>query len=1281
MADLIEIGVEVRTKSVRSATKEVDSLGKTLKSAERSASAFVDAFARQERQVSKAAIANKAYSSTAQKMYNEILKIDTATKSASASASVFAANLDKEAKAAAQVAKENERLKSKFVEGYTAMNIYTKELNELAIARKRDIITADQQKAAVAQLNAQMSAGTGVFANAATNMQLVGKRANRSGVLMQQAGYQFGDFAVQVQSGTNVMVAFGQQATQLIGTLSMLAKSTKAIALFSGLGILLPILTGIGAYFIRTKESAVDSAQGIQNAFSALPDFFDDLSISISDSFDTAFDKIEEKYGQLFTRLAQIKLDQTKTSLTESFTKEVAPTEDPSFMEKLGAALAPGMVMGSSSAALDAQRAVEKSTEEVYKLSKAIAEVEARYIASVNAAASLNDIIDITAKTEAELALISEEAANAFALQAEAAGITAKIQEQVNDSQNTSYKRFDAHTVAYQKHLDKIAQANTSAQQELDLLTQKNVLLDLELQYGKDSSVYKEMALGYEEDNLRAKLEAKGVDEDTIKAILDQLSIQARLTQEIIETKEQAEQVAKETAEAAKVAETLRKEFEKAAEAAMSINIPAAEKLAGLQAKLGGYTAGLTDAQVRIQTAARKAELAAIEAGVDSSLELAAISSEAAKIERETIAAEKALKKFTKTSKEAGNTAGDALTDAEQAAVDYAKALDGQVINAVDGVANAWSDFVMRGFKDFSSFKDAIINSFKNMIGQMIAMAAKNQIMLSLGIGGVGATMATTAAASAAGAGAIGGTAGASLLAGGGILAGTGIGSVVSGIYAGGATALGLGGAASVGTAATAAGATAAGTAAMSIASVAVPLLAVAAAFSFFKKRVKELDNGLRVTVDTTGTLVETFKTLQTKRFFGLSKKVRTNYEEADAELADPVADAVGDIQQNILDMASTLGVGSDAFTDFAYQFDVSLKGLTEDQKAQKLNEEFLKLSDAFAELTPEIEEFRIEGETTTQTLARLSGDLKTVNAAFSNLGRTALSASADAAAAASRLVSAAGGQGAFVSKTQTLVSNILDPSEQLDFYQKKLVQESQFGYVPSEQEVKRIFQSGSMEELETLYGGQTIGTLNTIFGLQNQIAQAEEQRLAEKQRAEAAAAQAAARAASEAAAARKERQRRAAAAAQAIVDERLGLEGELLELQGNTAELRRRELEALDPTNRALQQMIWKLEDAKEAIEGITEVDFATLFDYQKAVAMARISSPANVSMPAMPMVVNGSPTISPEAMPSNTNEGSTSEEGTFVRQSLVELIKYSKRTSDTLRKFDFDGLPPERT
>lgn len=50
------------------------------------------------------------------------------------------------------------------------------------------------------------------------------------------------------------------------------------------------------------------------------------------------------------------------------------------------------------------------------------------------------------------------------------------------------------------------------------------------------------------------------------------------------------------------------------------------------------------------------------------------------------------------------------------------------------------------------------------------------------------------------------------------------------------------------------------------------------------------------------------------------------------------------------------------------------------------------------------------------------------------------------------------------------------------------------------------------------------------------------------------------------------------------IAQERESLEIKLLQLQGNTAELRRRELAALDPSNHALQQQIWLLEDAKAA-------------------------------------------------------------------------------------------------
>lgn len=54
----------------------------------------------------------------------------------------------------------------------------------------------------------------------------------------------------------------------------------------------------------------------------------------------------------------------------------------------------------------------------------------------------------------------------------------------------------------------------------------------------------------------------------------------------------------------------------------------------------------------------------------------------------------------------------------------------------------------------------------------------------------------------------------------------------------------------------------------------------------------------------------------------------------------------------------------------------------------------------------------------------------------------------------------------------------------------------------------------------------------------------------------------------------------------QAVASERLSLEEKLLAAQGNTTELRRRELEKLDPANRALQQRIWALEDSTKATD-----------------------------------------------------------------------------------------------
>lgn len=54
----------------------------------------------------------------------------------------------------------------------------------------------------------------------------------------------------------------------------------------------------------------------------------------------------------------------------------------------------------------------------------------------------------------------------------------------------------------------------------------------------------------------------------------------------------------------------------------------------------------------------------------------------------------------------------------------------------------------------------------------------------------------------------------------------------------------------------------------------------------------------------------------------------------------------------------------------------------------------------------------------------------------------------------------------------------------------------------------------------------------------------------------------------------------------ESIANERYSIETELLQLQGDTAALRRRELESLDPSNRALKEQIYALIDAKDAAE-----------------------------------------------------------------------------------------------
>ena len=82
-----------------------------------------------------------------------------------------------------------------------------------------------------------------------------GKKVNRMGMQMQQAGYQVGDFAVQLQGGTNAAVALGQQGAQLLGIFG----PAGAIA-----GAALAITTAFIAPLLSARKAAKDFVEELK---------------------------------------------------------------------------------------------------------------------------------------------------------------------------------------------------------------------------------------------------------------------------------------------------------------------------------------------------------------------------------------------------------------------------------------------------------------------------------------------------------------------------------------------------------------------------------------------------------------------------------------------------------------------------------------------------------------------------------------------------------------------------------------------------------------------------------------------------------------------------------------------------------------------------------------------------------------------------------------------------------------------------------------------------------
>lgn len=196
--------------------------------------------------------------------------------SAEESASVFEAEF---ARQAAEEAKQIEYLKTKYDSLYVAEKLYASSKRELQQAINLEIGDVTQLQAKLDALEDQYrKIGTTAeftaerFIQQSKHMNQAKSDAGRFGVVMQQSGYQIGDFIVQVQSGTNAFVAFGQQATQMAGLL-LYSMNPAVLAWGVGLSIAIPLLTMIGSIWSRTNKEGKEANEILkeqENRYQAL---------------------------------------------------------------------------------------------------------------------------------------------------------------------------------------------------------------------------------------------------------------------------------------------------------------------------------------------------------------------------------------------------------------------------------------------------------------------------------------------------------------------------------------------------------------------------------------------------------------------------------------------------------------------------------------------------------------------------------------------------------------------------------------------------------------------------------------------------------------------------------------------------------------------------------------------------------------------------------------------------------------------------------------------------
>jgi len=337
---------------------------------------------------------------------------------------------------------------------------YMKSINQIVKAQKDLDVASRMTRSQIMKLGVKVQQETKftdsltLATKKLTAAQMVSGKAigntrnkmNGSNMAIQQLGYQFGDFAVQVQGGTSAFVAFSQQGSQLAGILPMIAgplglSMGAAVGLSAALGILIPIGSAVGRMFMETAEAGKKSADELKGAFAEVPTFFESLGVSMSASFETAFKKIELDYGKLTGRLARLRVLDMQESGLAMIPSLFESVDTSGFMNALKRTLTFGV---------EANKLSKEDKKLKDEQSEAIKGIIQNYEHLIRTSHNLDDIGSAVESTSTELHGVSEELGNIFDRAVREQGISATLlKKQLADETNDLKKKKDALKVFY----------------------------------------------------------------------------------------------------------------------------------------------------------------------------------------------------------------------------------------------------------------------------------------------------------------------------------------------------------------------------------------------------------------------------------------------------------------------------------------------------------------------------------------------------------------------------------------------------------------------------------------------------------------------------------------------------------------------------------------------------------------------------------------------------------------------------------------------------------------